>query len=197
MLLVRCAIQEELQATEQRDDGDVIKEPWSNLESLFTCGFDSSSFTLCNGGLDNFSDASSPLGGPSLCGVFNELEDQFQFYHTVDPVVASVHVTPPPQDCSSNYSGPTSPREEELEVHLGRRRVLSPLTLKSEKSEKSFASISEDGSEFFRACSDKSLVAMDLQMTLSPVNSARNRMLLDEPTMYDFARIWKAGSRDQ
>jgi len=69
--------------------------------------------------------------------------------------------------------------------------------LKSEKSEKSFASISEDGSEFFRTSNDKSLVAMDLQMTSSPVNSARNRMLLDEPTMYDFARVWKSGSRDQ
>jgi len=43
-----------LQATEQRDDGDAMKEPWSNLESLFTCGIDSSSFTLCNGGFDNF-----------------------------------------------------------------------------------------------------------------------------------------------
>ncbi len=186
-----------MQATEQRDDGNAEKETWSNLETLFTCGLDSSSFTLCNGGFDNFSEASSLLGGPSLCGVFNELEDHFQFYQAADPIVTSVHVISPPQDCSSNYNAPTCPREEEIEVHLGRRRMLSPLTLKSEKSERSFASISEDGTEFFSTSNDKSTIAMDLQMTPSPVNSARSRMLLDEPTMFDFARVWKAGSRDQ
>jgi hypothetical protein len=90
------------------------------------------------------------------------------------------------------------PRSEEIEVHLGRRRVLlSPLTLKSEKSEKSFASISEIGSEVFKSDNDKSLLMMDFPMTPSPMNSTRNKMFLDEPTMYDFARVWKTGSRDQ